>query len=249
MASLRELQHAFAAALRSPGAACEGVVGHFDVYRHNSEAVFRGVLEISFPVLHRRVGDDYFRQLAHHYRERHPSRSGDLQWVGQHFAAFLAEHLRDSEYAWLADLAALEWAREIASIVDPGPALEARRLGDFAPVDLERLRFQLQPGLTLLASPYPVFTVWISNQSDIAPPVDQSMGAEQGVIRPGNGGAVVQPIGPPEFSFLQALASGATLGDAVVVAGLGESELLRTLQLIFSANLVRDVSLAAPKSS
>ncbi len=64
------------------------------------------------PVTQRRVGADFFRQLAHEYRARHPSRHGDLHWIGEAFPAWLASRMAGTGYEWLADLARLEWACE-----------------------------------------------------------------------------------------------------------------------------------------
>ena len=171
MASLRELQRAFAAAIHEPGIACPVLPrGNLSIYRNNSAYAFRSALESGFPVLRKRVGDDYFHQLGSQYRARFPSRSGDLHWIGSHFPAFLFEHLRGTEYAWLADLARLEWSREQASITTVLPAVTADVLATVAPEQLEHLMFRLQPSLTLVASDFPVFTVWSANQIDNAPP-------------------------------------------------------------------------------
>jgi hypothetical protein len=126
MASLRDLQQSFAAALRDPEVACPvAPSSNLSIYRNNSAQSFRSALEASFPVTRARVGDDYFRQLAHRYREAFPSRSGDLYFVGESFARFLGDHLRESEYAWLADLARLEWLREESLICVEPAALDA----------------------------------------------------------------------------------------------------------------------------
>ena len=84
---------------------------------------------------------------ARMYRARFPSRSGDLHWVGSDFATFLLEHLHGSDYAWLADLARLEWAREQASIARVDAFSRREVLGRFAPEQLEHLVFTLQPSL------------------------------------------------------------------------------------------------------
>ena len=100
MASLRELQASFAGALRDPARTCAVLPpANLAVYRNNASFTFRETLSRTFPVVHRRVGDDYFRQLAVAYRERHPSRSGDLHDFGREFAEFLGEHLESGEYA------------------------------------------------------------------------------------------------------------------------------------------------------
>ena len=111
MASLRETQRAFAAALRDPAVTCAVLPpANLGVYRNSGSITFREALGLTFPVLRRRVGDDYFRQLSVHYRERFPSRSGDLHWAGRDFAVFLDDYLAGSEYQWLADLARIESA-------------------------------------------------------------------------------------------------------------------------------------------
>ena len=244
MASLRELQHSFAAALRDPSAACPVVpAANLSIYRGNVRHAFRTSLEQSFPVVRKRVGDDYFGQLAHHYRERFPSRSGDLHFVGEKFAGFLADHLRDGDYAWIADLARLEWSREEALVSPELPAVGAEVLARFTPEHLEDLVFAFQPSLRLLSSSYPVFSVWLANQNGSAPPVDQSLGSECGLIRNRAESLEITRLEPRLFSYLHALAGSATLGEAMDVSGLDEASLLSALGFVFGEELVTAVAL------
>jgi hypothetical protein len=246
MASLRELQDAFAAALRDPATQCAVLPpANMDVYRNNASFTFRETLARTFPVVCRRVGDDYFRQLAATYRARFPSRSGDLHGFGREFPAFLAEYL-DADYTWLADLARLEWLRAESEVAETAPALGAEALGAYAPADLERLEFALQPSLRLHSSSYPVFTVWQANQTDGAPPVDQLIGAEAGMILCGNEAGEVQPLPPRLFSFISALHGGATLGETMIVVDFEEHELLDALAFLFRHGLVRGLALPLP---
>src|SRR5689334_15059703 len=176
------MQGAFAAALRDDSVACAvSPSGNLSIYRNNASVSFRVALEQTFPVVRRRVGDDYFRQLSVQYRARFPSRSGDLHWIGRDFPAFLLEHLHGGDYAWLADLARLEWSRTQASIIRFEPPVTADVLGHFAAGQLESLVFRLQPSLHLVASDFPIFSVWLANQAENAPPVDQSLSAECGM--------------------------------------------------------------------
>jgi hypothetical protein len=244
MASLRELQRSFAAALRDSAAECPVTpLANLAIYRNNSAHAFRGALETSFPVIRARVGDDYFGQLAHRYREAFPSRSGDLHFVGADLSAFLDGHLRDGEYAWLADLARLEWSREEALRSPQLPALSADVLARFGPEQLEDLVFELQPSLRLHASCYPIFSVWLANQSQNAPPVDQSLGSESGLIRIRHESLEIQPLPRGLFSYLCALAEGATLGEATSTAGLDQAGLLSALGFLFGEELVTAVTL------
>lgn len=244
MASLRELQVSFASALRDPAAACAVLPrDNLSIYRNNSSFAFRSALENTFPVLHKRVGDDYFRQLAALYRQRFPSRSGDLHWVGRDFAVFLASHLLGTDYAWLADLARLEWSRAQAGITVALASVGAEVLARFAPDQLEHLVFALQPSLQLHASDFPIFTIWSANQVDDAPPVDQSLSGECGLVRVRADGVQVRPLEPRLFSYLSALAAGAPLGEAVATADLDQDGLVSALGFVFSENLVCAVTL------
>jgi hypothetical protein len=242
VASLRELQGAFAAALRDPSFACAVVPAeNLSVYRNNSTVSFRVALEGSYPVVRRRVGDDYFRQLTAQYRERFPSRSGDLHWIGRDFPAFLHEQLRGSEYAWLADLARLEWARSQASIAKLEPSMPADVLGRFAPDQLEHVVFELQPSLQLVASDFPIFSVWLTNQAENAPPVDQSRGTECGMVRARADLLEVRLLEARLFSYLCALQAGTPLGEAVATAGLDQNALVSALSFVFNEGLVSSV--------
>ena len=246
MVSLRELQRSFAAALRDPAAECRvAPIGRLDIYRGNVRHNFRSALESTFPVLRRRVGDEYFAQLAHHYRQAFPSRSGDLHWVGRGFAAFLADHLAAGDYAWLADLARLEWARQSAAVDAVVAPVGAEALAAFAPARLEHLRFRLQPSLRLVESPYPVFSVWLTNQDENAPPVDQSSGFECGMTLARADGVEVARLAPDLFSYLSALMQGASLGEAMARAGLDGPRLTQALGHAFGEELVIGVAAGA----
>jgi hypothetical protein len=250
MASLRELQTSFAAALRDPARDCAvSPLANLSIYRNNARHAFRATLESSFPVVRRRVGDEYFGQLVHHYRERFPSRSGDLHFAGANFAGFLVDYLRGSDYAWLADLALIEWSREEALISPELPAIGAEVLARFVPEQLEDLVFTFQPALRLHSSPYPVFSIWLANQSPGAPPVDQSKGPEAGMVLLRAESLEIRLLAPRLFSYLYALAAGAPLGEAMERAELDGDALSESLAFVFKEGLVTNLTLkSGPRS-
>jgi hypothetical protein len=243
VASLRELQRSFAAALRDPSVACAVLPpANLAIYRNNAAAGFLGALQSTYPVVRRRVGDDYFRQLGALYRARFPSASGDLHWVGRDFARFLDEHL-EGEYLWLADLARLEWSRAECSVATELPRITAGALARYDAQQFEHLVFGLQPALKLLSSSYPVFTVWLTNQAENAPPVDQSVGSEQGMVLPRSDFTEVRPLDAPLFSFLSALHDGLPLGAALTHSSLQVSALTQALEFTFNEGLVSSLTL------
>ena len=148
------------------------------MYRNNTRYFFRTALERTYPVVRHRVGDEHFRQLAHDYRTAHPSSHGDLHWIGEAFPAWLASRTLGTPYAWLADLARLEWACETAwAAADATPlsldalaGTPADRLDDFA-LSTCTLR------CVSLHRNYPIWSVWQANQgAQPGAPVDLAAG-------------------------------------------------------------------------
>ncbi len=243
VASLREVQESFAASLRDPAVSCAVLPpANLAIYRNNGSIAQRESLQLTYPVVHRRVGDDYFRQLSANYRHRYPSRSGDLHWYGRDFAGFLDVYLEGGDYCWLADLARLEWSYAECSIATESPAVAADAMARFPAAQLEHLVFHLQPALKLHSSPYPVFSVWAANQVENAPPVDQSLGSETGMVLARYDYPEVRRLDAGLVSFLSALASGATLGDAMSSAALDGRALTDALAFVFRERLVCSLS-------
>jgi hypothetical protein len=186
------------------------------VYRNNTRAFQRSALERSYPVLRRRVGEEAFGQLSAAYRDMHPSRRGDLHWVGLVFPGWLANRFAGTAYEWLADLARLEWACEEAVAAAARTPLPVESLGSMPADRLERLRLGFQPSLRLVASPWPVWSVWQANQGD-APPrtVDLSQGAEHCAVTCADDRAAVYRLEAGDFDLLRLLVEGQALGEAL----------------------------------
>lgn len=165
------------------------------VYRNNSRTLFDQALRSTYPVLWNRVGADYFRQLGHHYRDAHPSRSGDLHDVGRGFPGFLAAHLDGTPYAWLAELAMLEWCVADAGVAADAPAVAAAALAGLAPAHVESVRFTYVPSLRLVRGSVPVLSIWRANQpGGDGSPVDLSAGGECVLIHRSSTDVELRPV-------------------------------------------------------
>lgn len=251
--NLAELQARFAAALRGPGAGAvddpaliaaivdDGLepAARVNLYRNNARAMFTGALERSFPVLARRVGDGYFHRLAAEYRNAHPSRSGDLHWIGENFPAWLADRLAGTEYAWLADLARLERACEDVLIATDSPSIAIEALGGVVPEVLPHVQLRLQPALRCVSSAYPVWSVWRANQPDQpgdAIAVDH--GAEHVIVTRADDRPVLHLRPEAEVRFVAALSAGAGLQDALENSSLPIENLPQALGWLFRNGLV-----------
>jgi len=260
-ATLSHLQGRFAAALREPGPQSEVAIRQLadlivddglaparrlQVYRNNARAMFEGALERTYPVLRRQVGDEQFAALARSYRAEHPSRSGDLHWVGEKFAPWLAAQVAADGGAWLAELARLEWACEEALVAARLPPLAPAELGQVVPETLAEVGLVLQPCVRTVSSRFPVWSAWRAGQVDGAgEPVDLALGAQHVVVTCGDTGLVLHSLPEEQFLIVAALAGGATLGSAVELAALDVETLPGLLAWIFGEGLV--TSLRIPK--
>jgi hypothetical protein len=258
--NLARLQARFAAALRAPGHDGEsadpsliaGIVAdgldpaaRLNLYRNNARAMFVGALERSFPVVLRRVGDGYFHRLAVEYRDAHPSRSGDLHWIGENFPAWLADRLAGTEYAWLADLARLERACEEVLVAADVPSISIEALAGVAPEALPEMRLRLRPALRCVSSAYPVWSVWRANQPDQpGAAIAADRGAEHVVITRTDDRPVLHLRPEAEVRFIAALSAGAGLQDALETSSLPVENLPHALRWLFQNGLV--VALEAP---
>jgi len=260
-ATLAHLQGRFAAALRESGPASEAAIRQLadcivddgleparrvQVYRNNARAMFEGALERTYPVLRRQVGDDQFAALAQGYRAEHPSRSGDLHWVGEKFASWIAPRVAADGRAWLADLARLEWACEETIVGARLPPLAPAELARVAPEMLAEVGLVLQSCLRTVSSRFPVWSAWRACQVDgSGEPVDLALGAQHVVVTCGDTGLVLHSLPEDQFLFVTALAGGAPLGSAVESAALDVEALPGMLAWLFGEGLVTALRIPA----
>ena len=259
--SLHDTLRAFAAALRAPPAddaaatfaqsiVADGLSGdaRLRVYRNNARAVFEDALQRTYAVVRRRVGDDFFAQLAREYRVMHPSRCGDLHWIGAHFPAWLGSRLEGTGYEWLVDVAQLEWACEDALAAADALPVDVAELGKVPADRLDGTSLVLSPSLRLIRSNYPIWSVWQQNQpSQSGNAIDLSQGGECVAVTCGSEGLALHRVAPAEHAFVSHLAAGASLGTAAEASGLGIEQLPNTLRWLFGAGLVVGVGAPNPE--
>jgi hypothetical protein len=223
------------------------VAARVDVYRNNAWQGFLLALERTYPVLKRRVGDAFFRELARDFREAHPLRRGDLHWAGWAFPEWLSARLADSDYAWLADLARLEWACEEAACARDEPPIDSSALSSRSLDTLEDASLRLHASVRTVKSPYPLFSVWQANQGPSeGAPVDLTAGGECCVVSCVADRVAVCRLGPADFEVVDVLATGGSLGDAAAACGHDAALLGRVLGWLFAERLVVGVSPSAP---
>ena len=214
MSSLRDLQRQFVGALFDE---LPDERAGIEIYRNNLHEGFLKALALEFPVIQRLVGEAYFRQLARDFLRAHPSRAGDLHAIGAPFPNYLRERFAGTDYAYLPDVAELEWAYEQASIAPDAAVFDVRSLARVRPDSYGELRFNLQPACYRVSSAYPILRIWQANQvdADTALTVDLSMGPDHVVTRRTGRGVELVRVEHGDYRLLECFARHATLGEAL----------------------------------
>lgn len=220
-------QAGFAAALLDPARPVpEGLVApggrpagkRFDVYRNNVVVSLTEALGVAFPVVKKLVGEANFRVLARAFLQDHPPRTPRLMLWGDELPAFLEGFAPVASLGYLPDVARLEQAIRESYHAAEAPPFDAGALAELDFEGLMALRLTLAPSVRLLASRWPVLSIWRYNTEAGAP--KPMMAAEAVLVsRPGFDPA---PALLPEggVAFLSALGRGESLGAALETPGL-----------------------------
>src|SRR5207248_8885815 len=139
-------------------------------------------LEATFPVVVRLVDARFFRYAADRYVRAHPPAGPCLFEYGASFPEFLAAFPPCRQLVYLADVARLEWAMNVALHAADAAPLTAEAMRALAPGAVGDLALDLHPSVRLLRSPWPVDRIWRANQP----------GAGDDVVALDAGGACVQ---------------------------------------------------------
>ena len=186
------------------------------IYRNNAVEGFLKTLQATFPTIVRLSGEDWFRQVGRRYMHRYPSRSGNIHYIGRHFATFLGAELAGSHYEYFADVARLEWAYQEVLVAADHPSFDLSALALVPPADYGALTFSTHPAMRVVHSKFPALAIWRANQPDAVP--DEPIALDQGsssvlVIRRADH-VELRELPPAAFALLAALGRGESLEQA-----------------------------------
>jgi hypothetical protein len=258
--SLLEIQSQFAAGVFSefpPALQSRVVAGkiaaaeRLAIYRNNVLSNLRGALRDSYPVIFRLLGEVFFNGVATEYIRCQPSRSGDLHDFGGEFAVFLELFEPCADLPYLADVARLEWAWDSAfHAADTTPATPSllTRLQAVPPESYVHIQFQLNAGITLLTSTYPILNIWQANQPEhieVAAVDIDAGGGNFMVFRDRAYAVLIRELSAGEFAFLQATRCGKLFEEATAQALAAEPEFNPGIALhrFFENHIVTDFAL------
>ena len=230
MPTLLDIQRAMFHALvfRDSESAASQIVGdalspaeRLDIYRNTFLSGLTTALRISYPAVQRLVGEEFFGGAAQCFIEAHSPKTAYLNAYGAEFADFLARFQPAASLPYLADVARLEWAVNIALHAENVAPLGADTLARVANVPPENLVLLPHPAIALLQLDYPATAIWravLSEDDSALGALDLSGGPEWVMVERGGEGVEVIPLAESDWRFTAALCAGQTFAKAVEAA-------------------------------
>jgi hypothetical protein len=175
------------------------------IYRNHAILSLTETLKATFPVVCRLVDERFFSYAAHEYiREVLPSRPC-LAEYGESFPNFLATFPACRDLVYLADVARLEWAINLALHAEEAEPVYRSAL---ARPDLE---LTLHPSLRLASSQWPIGHIWRANQpeADAETVISSESGAARLMVYRRSDRVVIRGIEERTYAFLNAILQGA----------------------------------------
>ena len=179
--TLPEIQAAFAAFLAGtgPSGLAGAVVGdsisaeaRLGVYRHHVRHSLTAALAATYPTVQALVGEAFFAAMARGFMAQALPRQPVLAEYGAGFAEFVAGYEPARGLPYLADMAKLDWALNVAGHNSAAAHLDAVALAAVPTEQLPSLVLDLAPGVTVIRSAYPIDLIWQASQP--AAPADKA---------------------------------------------------------------------------
>jgi len=189
------------------------------VYRHHVFHSLTTALSATFPTVQALVGEEFFRGLAWAFVAATLPSQPVLAEYGADFATFIGSYPPAAGLPYLADIARLDWALNVAFHSPTGPSLGA---SDFAAIPVEQLPEKsvvLAPGAAVIRSRYPIGPIWAAAQPGASDETVELTVAETCllVLRRTDDASFV-PLSAGEAAFLEGLAAGRSLEAAAAAA-------------------------------
>lgn len=195
------------------------------IYQNNLKATANRAITIAYPVLEKLVGESSMRLLSQRLLKAEDFHTGDWGDWGEGLASIIETSELADDFPFLSDVAKFEWKRHRASRT-PETGFDRETLTLLESNDLNSLYIQLPRSLQLLASDFPVDTLWDAhqdqnNQQDLKKTLQRELETgsnEYHFIIYANGiHCVHQRISQQEFLWLSSILSGHSLHELLTL--------------------------------
>lgn len=191
------------------------------IYRNTIFTGLTKVLRLSYPVVQRLVGAEFFDGAAEVFITEHPPRAACLDHYGDEFPGFLRSFPPAASIAYLGDVARLEWAVNRALHAPDVKPLELAKLAAIAPTDQNSVSFVPHPSISLLLANHPVDDIWravLTSDDETLAKLNVEAGPVHLLVERRSTGIEVVRLDAPQWRFIAALCAGQPLQSALELA-------------------------------
>jgi len=118
------------------------------------------ILQDNFTGLHALLGDSEFDRMGRAYIDAHPSTHPSVRWFSRHLEGFLRSTPPFHEHAYLAEMAAFEWAQATVFDAADQTAVSVQELASLPPEAWASLRLSFGAAMRRLDCAWNVPTAW-----------------------------------------------------------------------------------------
>jgi putative DNA-binding protein len=213
--------------------------GH-DVSADDAVVSTIAALMARFPVVRRLAGDESFFAMARLFVASEPPCPCALRQYGDTFPRFLRHRGKSASIQYVADIAELEMAWAKACSAADGRPVDARTIAFLGLKKHSGMRVTLHPSVYLVASRFPIVTIWRNNQSDGEVAMIDRWRAEAALVARPFLEVEVRCLPPGGHAFVSALAEGHTVVAAAAagVAVAPDFDIASNLAILADANVV-----------
>jgi hypothetical protein len=202
----------------------QGLMG---IYQNSAIANITHSLILTYPVIEKLVGNEFFTAMCREYIFLTWPQSGNMDDYGVEFPEFLAEFEHAKHLLYLKDIARLEWAFHQSSLAEDATITDWSTLAQAS--DILQLKFLVTPSLSLISSTFPIDKIWHLNQENTSPDIAVDFSDEQDnntfiVLFRQQLKTVILPITSGEFALLYAFKTGESFEKAIVVASAKQAD-------------------------
>lgn len=197
-------------------------------------------LAARYPVVRRLAGDESFLATARRFARAQPSHLSTLLHFGEAFPGYLRSLGRTALFEYLADIAEIEAARARAMRSADARLIGRAALASLSSPRMRELGVLLHPSVSLVASRFPIVTIWAANQTDDGDGDVPQWGPQAALVARPFLDVDVLPLSVGGYAFLRQLVEGAPLAAAIATAAASDPAFdpAANLRLLRDANVV-----------
>jgi hypothetical protein len=192
-----------------------------------------------YPVIRRLAGEDSFRTVGCRYLGSEPPTLATSGRFGSTFPHFLRNLGGEPSFEYLADIADLEAAYARACHWPDSIPAEPSATSTHSPDRLGAIGRHLHLSTSLIASRFPVITIWEANQPDRGDTVIRQWNPEAAIIARPYRKVIVRRLPPGGHAFLTSLSAGKTIAQAACAgcASARDFDLTANLALLAESDI------------